>query len=206
VYEGSTVAVGNVVAQAATQASNGNWVAQPFVLATGTEVKRVRLYVTGVGANADVNVSLRADNSGNPSGTSLVTILLPKEFFDTSPRWVDIPLIKTGLTNGATYWIVTESGGDGSNRLLFGTSGAVSPSLKTSSNGSTWVAGATQMLHTVSTGTSGLLVAATEDSGAAWFELTYDGSGNLTNVGEYVGGFRNKRTLTYSSGTLTGVS
>ncbi|MBA3875564.1 MAG: hypothetical protein C0498_01285 [Anaerolinea sp.] len=206
VYEGSAVATGNTVAQASQYGSNGQYLAQPFVLATGTAVDRVRLWVADAGAGADVTVSLRANNAGNPSAASLASIVLPTEFVSGTARWVDLPLRASGLTNGATYWIVTTAAGDATNRALFGASGAAAPVLKTSTNGTTWGATATQLLHRVFAGATGLLVAASEDSGARWTELTYDGTGTLTDVREYVGVFRNTRTLTYSSGILTGVS
>lgn len=205
VYEGSAVATGNTTAQASQYGTNGLWLAQPFVL-SGTAVDRVRLWAADAGAGADVTISLRADNAGNPATGSLASIVLPTEFLSGSARWVDLPLRASGLTNGATYWIVVAAAGDGSNRALFGASGSSSPFLKTSANGTTWGATATQLLHRVLAGATGLLVAASEDAGARWTELTYDGTGNLTDVREYVGAFRNTRTLTYASGILTGVS
>lgn len=205
-YEGVAAAIGNVVAEASTFASNGAWVAQPFAL-IGTEVRRVRLRLRITAAGAAVTVTLRPDNAGSPSTTVLATIVVPPEFLTTTGRWIDLPLVATGLTAAATYWIVVSSGGDGTNRVLISASGNVSPLVKTSTNGTVWSAGTTQLLFGVAAGTTGQLTGAAEDGGARWVEMTYDAAGNLTAVYEYTGTFRNVRTLSYdAAGNLTGVA
>lgn len=203
-FEGTTMA-SNTTAEAATFASNTTWCAQPFVL-SGTEVRRVRLRQRITGSGADVTVTLRPDNAGSPSTTILATLIVPREFLSTSARWIDLPLVATGLTNGATYWIVVSNGGDSTDRVLTSSSGAASPFAKTSTDGTTWSATATQLMFAVASGSAGQLTGLNEDAGARWTELEYDASGNLSAVREITGSFRNTRTLSYDAGgALVGV-
>ncbi len=205
-YEGTVIA-SNTTAEATFQYSNANWVAQPFVL-SGTTVDAVQVYCKKAGTGADVTISLRADSAGSPSASSIISRTFPAEFPDTTSRWVTFPLYASGLTASATYWIVISMGGDGTNRLVTSMSGSATPYAKTSVNGSSWSATSTQMMFKVHQGNNGMkYIGWEEDSGARLGELRYNADARVDRVAEYVGTFRNVRTLTYDSiGNLTGVT
>lgn len=205
-YEGSSItASANSTAEASTYVTNGQFIAQPFVLTTGTSVDRVTLQARKFGNGADVTISVRADSGGSPSTTTLASVTLPPEFLTTTARSVSLPLRASSLTNGSTYWVVISSGGTASNYLIFSASTATTPYLKTSTNGTTWNATTTRLMFDVFAGATGLLVNSTTDS-TEWTELVYS-SGSLASVNEYIGSFRNTRTLNYdASGVLIGVA
>lgn len=220
-YEGTSVGSTNAVSPTAYYSTFDTFYAQQFT-ASGV-LNRVRLFVKSATANtaADVTVSIRTNGTGGPSDSlagGSVAVTLPGEFFTTTGRWVSIPFRTTSLAS-ATYWIVvSEQTTDATNYLQLGyTTGT--PAVYTSPTGTagTWSATANKLSFDVFTGASGSLINTMEDdalspgnptltAGTNWSELVYDASGNLTNLYEYLGTFRNTRTLTYDSGVLIGVA
>lgn len=220
-YEGTSVGSTNAVTASAYYSTYNTHYAQQF---TGSGViNRVRLFVKSATAtkSADVTISLQTNGTGGPSGTlagSSTSITLPGEFFNTTGRWVSIPFRTTSL-GSATYWIVVSAqSADATNYLQLGyTTGT--PAVYTSSTGiaGSWSATTNKLSFDVFTGSTGSLINAMEDdalsplnptltAGVNWTELVYDAGGSLTNIYEYLGSFRNTRTLTYDSGVLTGVA
>lgn len=198
-YQG-TSNVSNTTAQASQYSTNGLFLDQPFVLPNNvSEVDRVELRMALVGAGTDVVVQLEADSGGNPSGTALAIVTVPLDFLASGVRWVSVPLYATGLTGGATYHIVVNAAGDATNSMNFGASGSATPALKTSTNGSTWSATATQLMFNVFIGNTGPIRNVVEDAGARWVECAVDSLNRISALYEYVGSFRNSRTVSYDA-------
>jgi hypothetical protein len=115
------------------------------------------------------------------------------------------------VTASTTYWIVTTAVGDPSDLYSWSKSNQVS-GASTSANGSTWTAQAYGLLYQVyDQSASGNLTHTWEDSGARWTGLTYNASNQITGLAEYTvaqasGYIEANRTLTYTSGSLTGVA
>ncbi len=158
-------------------------------------VVRVTLNIVAAGAGADVTVTLQHDTAGSPSGTPLVSVILPAEFAG-SVRNISIPLFASGLTPGDTYWIVVSSGGDVTNHMTFNASGAVTPHAKTSTDGITWSATATQLMFQVFMLQTGYIYNTYEDAGARWVEYVYTDN-QITTVNEYTGSMRTVHNVTY---------
>lgn len=191
--------------------SNSLWIAQSFSTAVGqTQVGRVVLTLAETLPPAPLTVSLYANSAGAPTGAALVSAAVPKEFLTGSPAALSIPLPAT-VTASTTYWIVTTAVGDASNFFSWSKSNQVS-GASTSANGTAWTAQAYGLLYQVYDQTaSGALTHTFEDTGARWTLFTYNASSQLTGLAEYTaaqasGYIQSNKTLSYSSGLLTGVA
>lgn len=192
--------------------SNSLWIAQKFTAAAGqTTTGYVVLKLAVTGSPAAWTISLQADNgSGAPSGTPLVTTQIPKELVSAGSS-VTVLLPAAGLTAGAVYWVVAQAVGDSSDFFTWDKSNQTS-GASTSPNGTTWTAQSYGLLFQVWDGTvTGALAGMFEDAGARWTLFSY-ASGLLSGVAEWTAGQTpagyawSSRSLTYSSGFLTGVA
>lgn len=189
-----------------------HWIAQSFATASGqTTIGWVSLALDLTGTPAPTTVSIQANSASAPSGTALVSSVLPKEFVTGSFAQVNIMLPVTGLTASATYWIVVNQAGDASDYFSWEYSNQTS-GCSLSTNGTSWTAQSQGLLYQVYDQTAaGPLTGTWEDSGARWTGLSYT-SGLVTGLTEYTAGqtaagyTAGKRTLSYSSGLLTGVA
>lgn len=198
---------------AAGDHSNGLWLAQSFTTSAGqTAVGYVMIMTETTGAPPLWTLSIQANSAGVPSGTPLVTALLPKEFVSGAAYgWVAVPLPVTGLTASTQYWLVANAAGDASDYYHLHYS--ASPSgASTSTNGTTWTAQGYGYQYQVYDQAAVLPLAGTwEDSGARWTWMSYT-SGLVTGLQEYTAGqtaagyTAGTRALSYSSGLLTGVA
>lgn len=194
--------------------SNSLWIAQKFTTAAGqTTVGYMALTLQVTGSPSTWAVSIQASSGSAPSGTALVSTSVPKEFIPSaSPGIRNIILPVTGLTAAATYWIVAQAVGDPSDFFAWSKSNQAS-GASTSTNGTSWTAQTYGLLYQVWDQTPAAPVTGTwEDSGARWTSLAYNGSGQLARVQEYTAGQTTtgyaavSRTLSYTSGLLTGVA
>lgn len=193
--------------------SNGLYIAQSIATAAGqTAVGRIVLTLAVTGTPAPLTVSLQANVAGAPSGTPLVTTLVPREFLSGTPNATLIPLPATGLTASTTYWIVANAVGDASNYYSWSKSNQVA-GTSTSANGTTWTAQAYGLLYQVYDQTPVQpLVNTWEDGGARWTAFAYDTSGRPSVIAEYTAGqsatgyATSLRSLAYTGGFLTGLS
>lgn len=201
-------------AGASSTASNGTWMAQSFTTAVGqTAVGYVMINAHILGTPTSTwTISLQADTSGAPSGTPLVSASLPKEFLSGSFTWQMVPLPASGLTASTQYWIVAQAQGDPSNHFTWQWSNQGSGS-STSANGTTWTAQSNGLMYQAYDAAAVMPLAGTwEDSGARWTALTSNAAGQVTVIEEYTAGqsangyAASARTLTYTSGLLTGVA
>lgn len=194
------------------QPSRTSWLAQSFTTgAAQTAVGYVQVNVLVTGSPAPWTISLQANSGSAPSGTPLVSASLPKEFLSGSYAFQTVALPVTGLTPAATYWIVAQINGTVTDDYVWGQSNQVS-GASTSANGTSWAAQAYGLMFRVFDQSAVLPLAATyEDSGARWTALSY-ASGQLTRIEEYTAGqaangyTASSRTLSYTSGLLTGVA
>lgn len=191
--------------------SNSLWIAQSFATASGqTAVGRVVLTLAVTGSPSPLTVSLYASSGGAPTGSALVSTSVPKEFLTGSATALSIPLPAT-VTASTTYWIVTTAVGDASDLYSWSKSNQTS-GASTSTNGTSWSAQTYGLLYQVyDQSASGALTHAWEDSGARWTGFGYNALSEITALREYTvaqssGYVESNRTLSYSSGILTGVA
>ena len=212
IYQGTSL-VSNTGAATGGQHSYSQYIGQSFVLPAGqTTLTRAELNLQLVSAGTDITFGLQADSTGKPSGTNLFTATVPLEFLSATARWVSVPLYLTGLTAGATYWIVAQPAGTSTNYVQWNTNATASGVLAVSGDGVTWttVTG-TYSLFNVFNAAGGNVRNLIEDvtgsppAPSRYTELTYS-NGLVSTVYEYVGNFRNVRTLNYAGGVLTTVT
>lgn len=212
VYQGAQTAAQSTAGTGGTN-SNSLWIAQSFTTAVGqTAIGRVAptFSITGT-PTTPLTVAIYASSGGAPSGSPLVTTLLPQEFLSGTPTVRSIPLPCT-VTASTTYWIVTQADGDPSNFYTWSKSNQVS-GASTSTNGTTWTAQAYGLLYQVFDQTVTPPIKHTwEDTGARWTSFGVDAFNRYTSLFEFTQGqtatgyLASVRTLAYTSGVLTSVT
>lgn len=191
--------------------SNSLWIAQSFATASGqTAIGRVVLTLAVTGSPAPLTIGLYATSGSAPTGSALVSAVVPKEFLTGSATALSIPLPAT-VTASTTYWIVATAVGDPSDLYSSSKSNQTS-GASTSTNGTSWTAQTYGLLYQVYDQTaSGAVTHTWEDAGARWTGMGYSASTLLTSVREYTaaqasGYIQANRTLTYSGASLIGVA
>lgn len=212
VYAG-TVQAQQVTAGSGSTSSNGLYIAQSFTTAAAqTTIGRVILTLAKTGTPPPISLSIQANVSGHPSGTPLVSTLIPPEFITGSAQTYPVPV--TGLTASTTYWIVLNADGDASNFVSWSKSNQTS-GASTSTNGTTWTPQTYGLLYQVFDGslnTSFPPVHTWEDSGARWSLFGYSATQQATALWEYTAGqtatgyLASQRALTYTAGQLTSIT
>ncbi len=95
-------------------------VAQSFVTAIDSPLKKIGLYIKRVGTLPG-NVTLRvvSDQAGSPSANTIVSKVIQKNTFPTSLEWMEISFdIGPVLSAGTSYWIVLDSPGFDAGKYL----------------------------------------------------------------------------------------
>jgi len=209
IYQGVETAIEPTLGSG-TVSSDGLYVAQSFATAAGqTAIGYVTAEVGVTGSPGPLAVSVQASSGGAPSGTALVTTMLPEELAGT-PASVMLPV--TGLTAATTYWIVFAAAGDASDYFTLYKSNQTS-GVSTSANGTSWTAQAYGIVYAVYDQSPVAPLAGTwEDSGARWTALAYNGSGQLSGLKEFTTGqsaagyTASSRALSYSGTLPAGVA
>lgn len=199
---------------------NGTWLAQKITLSasqttTGWAVLPIYSYTSSGSVLGPATLSLQADSSGAPSGTSLTSVTVYTEYaYAVSggvAAQVPYPLPASGLTAGGAYWLVLSPAGNGTAHYAWEQSTATS-GASTSTDGTTWTAQSYGLGYTVYDQSAvAPLLGTWEDSGARWTAMSYT-SGQLTGIYEYTAGqsatgyATSSRTLSYSGTLLTGVA
>lgn len=208
---------GHTTAGAGSTSTNGLWLAQAFTTAGGqTTVGYVIVNITdntGSGTNlSPMTLSIYANSAGAPTGSALASTTVTAEYISQAPSPAIVPIPVTGLTASTQYWLVVPAVGNGSFNYQWNKSNQVS-GASTSTNGSTWTAQAYGFRYQIfDQSASGRLTSTWEDSGARWTAATYTGNGTLSTLAEYTAGqtaagyLQSVRSLSYSSGLVTGVS
>jgi hypothetical protein len=211
----SYVWTGAVQAQQATPGSgavrsDGLWLAQSFTAGASQAAAGYVVVTIGSAGSPDPwAVSLQADSAGQPSGTALVTTLVPVEFAQASSVAVAVMLPVTGIVPSAAYWVVAQAQGDVADYFTWSKSNQVS-GASTSPDGVTWTPQSYGLLYQeYDTSAVPPLAGTWEDSGARWTALDYSGS-EVVNLYEFTQGqtaagyTASLRSLQYASGLLTG--
>lgn len=217
------VQVSNVTDASAHQSGNGLWLAQKFTMgasqtATGHVVCGIGSFTPSGSTLGPATLSLQADSGGAPSGTALSSVTVYTEYtyaassHGVASALVYYPLPASGLTAAGTYWLVLSPAGTGGNHYTWEESTA-GTGASTSANGTTWTAQAYGFRYQVYDASAvPPLLGTWEDSGARWTAYAYNGSLQLTSLYEYTAGqttsgyASSARTLSYTSGLLTGVA
>jgi len=178
----------------------------------------VVLNVSSIGTTGGANllpstISLYANSAGAPTGSPIVSVTAPVEYYPvTTGAFAVFPLPATGLTASTTYWIVMPMVGNSTFHYDWFRNN-VGSGASTSPNGTTWTAQGYGLLYKVFDQTaSGLMTATWEDSGARWTVATYSALNQISTYSEYTAGqtasgyLMSNRTLSYTSGLLTGVA
>lgn len=201
-YQGTMLGSGSTYSTTVggTWSLGTQWVDQPFTLPSPqTRIDRVEIAMQRLGTGSDITVTLRPDNSGNPSSTILSTVVVPLEFVPTSRiRMVSIPFATAGLTPGATYHVVLQTGGSGTNTLQVFDAGTGSPALKTSTNGTTWTA-QTKILFAGFYAGDAPPQRNVVESSQSWAEVEYDNAGHPVGVYEMVQSARTAHAFAQST-------
>ena len=190
--------------------SDGLYIAQSFTTgASQSAIGYIEVEAAVTGSPGPIAVSVQASSGGAPSGTALVTTMVPKELAGTP---VSVMLPVTGLTASATYWIVFAADGDASDYFSLYKSNQTS-GVSTSTNGTSWTSQAYGLVYAVyDQSPVPPLTGTWEDSGARWTSLAYNGSGQLTGLKEFTAGQSaagytvSSRALAYADGLVTGVA
>jgi len=197
------------------------YLAQSFTM-VGTTVGLVRAPIettvsTGGSGLTPTTLSLYANSAGAPSGSPIVSTAVTAEYayLTTANGAVNTrtyyPLPATGLTNGATYWLVLAAAGDPVNNYTWYQSASVS-GASTSPDGITWTPQAYGFRYTVFDQTpSGQLFSVWEDGGKRWTFYVYNANTRtMASYSEYTVGqagyIQSYRTFSYSNGSLSVVS
>lgn len=217
VYSGAALISQQATGSSTYQPSYTQYYAQQFTTGVSqTTVGYVTLQASTVGGSpttATINplvVSLYANSGGAPTGSALATGSITEPQVYSSGFWVQVPVYATGLSGSTEYWLVITEVGTATAYYALQESNQVAGAL-TSPDGVTWTAAAYGLMYQIfDTTSSGQLTQIIDDGGARTTNLTYT-SGKLTGITEYVAGqsgatFQSTRTLTYSNGTLVGMS
>jgi hypothetical protein len=221
-----TSKVSYIVAVTSQQNSNtgaaAQWIAQPFSTVGGqTTITRVELSLYGNTPGFDTTLELRTDNAGVPSNVVLWSCNIPADFQNNS-AWatatgLSIPCNITGLSASTKYHLVIDGTSNTTQFARWSTAAtSVNNGLKSASGSGSWTSVASTFLFNVFNGTGGVVRNIIEDCPAGgppvrWVGMDYtnstrDGYSTPTIVREVVGALRSLRTLSYSSGSLTGVA
>lgn len=221
-FYGGTLQASQATGAVTFQSSFGTYLAQSFTTgAAQTAIGSVQLQLNAVNGSlvsetiAPATLSLYLSSSGVPTGGALATASLDEITVAGSGYWVSFPIAATGLTASTLYELVLASGGTSGTYYAWRESNQVFGAA-TSPDGATWTTqayGLTYRVYDQSAGGSTRVTYLSDDDGARWAALTYDAAtGRLTQIAEYAQAqgagavLTSTRTLTYTSGLLTGVT
>lgn len=220
----SYIVAGSANANTNTGAA-AQWLAQPFTTAGGqTTITRIELNLQAVGTGADTTLELRTDNAGVPSNTVLWSCVIPADF-QGAAAYISIPCNVSGLSAATKYHIVLDGTASTSNICRWNSAvTSVNAGLVSASGSAGWSSAGKTFLFNVYNGTNSVVrhiiedgttsttggVTQTNGAPAKWsgYDWTVAATANalLTTVREYCGALRSVRTLSYTSGVLTGVA
>ncbi len=187
------------------------------VTTTGvTSIMRVGLEIDSEGTGQDLTLLVKDTNfnpNGSNEGTTLKTIVVPKEFLPTTAAYISIPVNLTGLTAGANYWLIVQRVGDATNHFYLRgelNQDASHPCYARAGGSGAWTISSS--IHFLACyGNQGPLCHEIyAQNGHATFEYS---SNLLSKIYYYLppsdgpaGGIRKKMTINYADGLVTGGS
>lgn len=217
VYSGAVVQSSRTTVGSGSVASNGLWIAQQFTTgASQTAIGRVDidLQPTGVtGAQlSPAVIGIYANSGGAPSGSALVSTLVPAEYFPMFGAYTYVPMPVSGLTANTVYWLVVQAAGNATYYYPWLKSNQTS-GASTSPDGVTWTAQSYGLLYKVYDDTAaGSVLFTWEDSGARWTYTPSNAQGTPSTLSEYTAAQAagdyvfSSRNFAYTNGLLTSVS
>lgn len=160
-----------------------------------------------------MTVQIVADSFGTPTGDVLATTSVNSPYVYSSSFWVTIPLSVFNLSSSTTYWIVLSEVGTPSGYYVWQQSDQPNGAM-ISTDGFSWTEASFGMMYKIFTQSSEGSDQPTiiiEDDGNRITNLTYDGSGNLTEMVVTTldtagGSVAYDATFTYTNGLITGAS
>lgn len=193
--------------------TDGLYIAQSFTTgASTTAVGRVTLTMSVTGSPVPTTVSIQANSAGAPSGTALVSTVIPALWGTGTETAQSIPVPVTGLTASTEYWVVVAAAGDASDYYEFYKSNQTS-GVSTSTNGTSWTAQTYGILYACYDQTAVPPLQHTwEDSNARMTHFTWNSNFTPATLEEYAVAqgtqqfVYSTRTYSYSSSNVTGVS
>lgn len=209
-YAGTLRAQANT-AGSGSYGSNAEWLAQSFTTASGqTKVGRVVLTLALTGSPSPATIGIYASSGGLPSGSALVSAVLPKEFVPGTATAVSVP-VPCAVTASTQYWIIMSAVGSAGNQYSWSVNN-VGSGAAVSFDGTTYTAQTFGLMYQMYDQTAtGNLTHVWEDAGARWTFAGYNSSNQMTKLQEYTaaqnsGYIEASRTLTYSGQSLIGVA
>lgn len=200
-----------------TVSLQSGYLAQTIATKIGqTTIGRVALQIATVGGSGTsatigpLSVSLYASLSNAPTGNLLASVQVPEPYVFNGSPWVSIPLYATGLSPAAPYALVLTGPGTSGAHYTWAKSNQTSGAA-TSPDDLTWTAQAYGLMYEVFDTTAAWPpIAICEDAGARITTLAYTAN-QPTGIAEYVQAqdgscLVTSRTLSYTSGALTGVA
>jgi hypothetical protein len=193
--------------------TNGLYVAQTFVPGTAQTPGRFTFQMSSTGTPGALTVSIQTNSAGAPSGTTLVSTVVPYQYVPGTSSVVSIPL-PCSLLASTTYWAVFNAVGDASDYFSLYKSNQTS-GVSTSTNGTSWTAqtyGLYYQRFDQSASPSQNVLHSYEDSGAKWTAWTWNGDYQVSDLQEYIVAegtgnyFWSQRTFTYLAESLQTVA
>jgi hypothetical protein len=205
------VSIGSTTLGSGTVATNGLYIAQEFTPGANQTPGRFVLTLSVTGTPAPLTLSVQTDNSGAPSGTALVTTLVPYTYLTGAATATSVPL-PCSLTGATNYWLVANAVGDVSDFYSFTKSTAAS-GASTSPTGSVWTAQAYGLTYVRYDQSPVPPLAHTwGDSGVRWTAPVFNANATPASLAEYtVAQGTNQfvysaRAYAYTNGQVTSVS
>lgn len=200
-------------------ATNGTWLAQSFVAGNAqTSLGQVWLQVGTVGGSGSsatitpLTVSLYPSSGNLPiASASLATTTLAEQFVFGAGTWLQVPFAFTAISPNTTYQIVIHAAGTSGAHYTVNKSNQTS-GASTSPDGVTWTAQAYGFLYQIYDLTvSGTLQYLLSEQGSRWTNFTYDALNRVSTITDNTvaqdgSNAYYTRTLSYTSGALTGVA
>jgi hypothetical protein len=218
VYAGGTAVSSQPTGTGVYSDTLSQWLTQTITMGVSqTVIGSVQLQLSTIGGSPTLSlipalvVGLYADAAGFPSGPLLASSTVVGTYVYSSPFWVTVPLVATGLAAGAVYHLVVAEVGTIGHYYLWQRSNQVTGAAS-SPDGVTWTNQAYGLMYQVfDQSGSGLLQLISDDNGAHILTFTYDALNRISQITEYTaaqGGtsIQSSGTISYSNGLMTGVS
>lgn len=190
--------------------TDGEYVAQSFTPGSAETPGRFTFSMSTTGSPGPLTVSIQTSSGSAPSGTAVVTTVIPSQWVPATQTVVSIPL-PCSLAGSTVYWAVFNAVGDASDYYNLFKSNQTS-GVSTSPTGVTWTAQTYGLYYQAFDQSVVLpLLHTWEDSNARITEFTTSG-GLVTGLEEYTVGqgtsqyLYSGRTVAYSGASMTSIS
>lgn len=190
--------------------TNGLYAAQLFTPSAAQTPGRFVLTLSVTGSPAPLALSIQTSTGSAPSGTSVVSTMLPAAFVGASAGSVSIPM-PCSLAAATSYWIVANAVGDSSDFYSLSKSNQTS-GASTSPTGAAWTAQTYGLLYMrFDQSVVGPLTHTWEDFGARWTTFGRNANTSVSSLDEYTvaqsaTAVSSARSMTYSGQSLAGVA